>query len=537
MLTIHCDTIELSDSETEIECSQATFLPSSQQSQVFEISDDEPPTAPLTSSPSAQLLNLSDDDDDMSISSPQKALPRGSVDKGKARAFSGYDLQLDSGSDSDLPNANELLNDILPRTRSYPSSRTVYSSKRSYRQTSTCADSDEASSPPKKTRVNTLDVVKQQTKRRGKTVEEKAREKELKDYERDKKKAERARQKQLKDDEKSAQKRAQKAQKELDKAQKQRDKEDKALHRTVNQLLLNKKEALQYMTLILSKSFRKSYPDFARLLHAKLDGHKAGIRDDGPDLLPGYDTVRWQRLVFKEYDTSVRAFKAVKPSYQKFEKFALIRLSIVQLRNLVQKNGLVDLVQDFRQAHGLGRKDHMYIMISGMGKLRTRNAAEWKKLEGALTSLQFQEDVYLACVENEQEAVDRLYNYSGDLGIREDKLISRSYLPFCPDTKVRVGKDPKDTWTKMLSQIHRVTDSGAEGIVEQYPTMRSLLMAYEKNPLDGERLLTESKVNYRIDGQKTIEGRGHDKLGLALSRRVHTILCGTDHLALVVKDK
>lgn len=177
MLTIHCDTIELSDSETEIECSQATFLPSSQRSQVFEISDDEPPTAPLTSSPSAQLLNLSDDDDDMSISSPQKALPRGSVDKGKARAFSGYDLQLDSGSDSDLPNTNELLNDILPRTRSYPSSRTVYSSKRSYRQTSTCADSDEASSPPKKTRVNTLDVVKQQTKRRGKTVEEKAREK------------------------------------------------------------------------------------------------------------------------------------------------------------------------------------------------------------------------------------------------------------------------------------------------------------------------------------------------------------------------
>lgn len=135
------------------------------------------------------------------------------------------------------------------------------------------------------------------------------------------------------------------------------------------------------------------------------------------------------------------------------------------------------------------------------------------------------------------------------------RLISRSYLPFCPDTKVKVGKDPKDTWTKMLSQIHRVTDSGAEGIVEQYPTMRSLLMAYEKNPLGGERLLTESKVcaeflgvissfmltstqvNHRIDGQKTIEGRGHDKLGLALSRRVHTILCGTDHLALVVKDK
>ncbi|KAJ3867046.1 hypothetical protein EV359DRAFT_78929 [Lentinula novae-zelandiae] len=527
MLTIHCDTIELSDSETEFECSQATFPPSSQRSQVFEISDDEPPTAPLTSSPSAQLLNLSDDDDDMSISSPQKALLRGSVDKGKARAFPGYDLQLDSGSDSDLPDANELLNDLLPRTRSYPSSRTVHTFKRTYSQTSTCADSDEASSPPKTTRVNTLDAVKQQTKRRGKNLEEKAHEK---DYERDKKKAERTRQKQLKDDEKSAQKRAQKAQKELDKVQKQRDKEDKALHRTVNQLLLNKKEALQYMTLILSKSFRKSYPDFARLLHAKLDGHKAGIRDDGPDLLPGYDTVRWQRLVFKEYDASVRAFKAVKPSYQKYEKFALMRLSIVQLRNLVQKNGLVDLVQDFRQAHGLERKDHMYIMISGMGKLRTRNAGEWKKLEGALTSLQFQEDVYLACVENEQEAVDRLYNYSGDLGIREDKQVKF-------DRDVKVGKDPKDTWTKMLSQIHRVTDSGAEGIVEQYPTMRSLLMAYEKNLLGGERLLTESKVNYRIDGQKTIEGRGHDKLGLALSRRVHTILCGTDHLALVVKDK
>ncbi|KAE9406679.1 hypothetical protein BT96DRAFT_1014644 [Gymnopus androsaceus JB14] len=89
----------------------------------------------------------------------------------------------------------------------------------------------------------------------------------------------------------------------------------------------------------------------------------------------------------------------------------------------------------------------------------------------------------------------------------------------------------------MLTQIHRLTDPAAEGIVAEYPTMRSLLLKYERNPDSAQHLLSNCRIDRRRDGQKTAIGGGGDKVGQALSKRVHTVLQGTDHLELVFKDK
>lgn len=81
-----------------------------------------------------------------------------------------------------------------------------------------------------------------------------------------------------------------------------------------------------------------------------------------------------------------------------------------------------------------------------------------------------------------------------------DRLIKRSHLPFCSDTKEKSGRNPLDTWIKMLAQIHRLTESAAHGIVKEYPTMRSLYDAFEArdHPHTRELLLKDCEASYLV---------------------------------------
>ncbi|KAE9406682.1 hypothetical protein BT96DRAFT_915133 [Gymnopus androsaceus JB14] len=479
------DAIEISDSDTDIEpqnFSQATLPPSSQVYEISDDDDDEWPraTVPATSSPSEMVIDLpddDDDDDDFSISSPQKAAPRKPQGKGKARALSPY-----YDSDSDLPDGVQEVLKSIPLKNPSSTSQPSYSNKRRYSQTTPhpidLTDSYETPSPPKKTRSDKPSTSTTTAKKRTrKTAEEKAIEKVCS----------------------------------FCRLHLKRKRSDKAAHKTANKLVTDKKGTLKDMTIILSDSF-KSYPNLAHLLHKKIDEFGATIAYERVQL-PGYDTVRWQRLIKREYDVSTRAFKPVDPPYSRYENLALLRLAINQLRPLVLNDGLVGLLQDFRRTHGLEPKDQVFIMIIGMGRLRKSKPAEWNSLE-------FEHHTYHVCVEDEQEMVDRLYDYSADLGT----LVARSHLP------QGKGTDNKDTWIKMLTQIHRLTDPAAEGIVAEYPTMR-------RNPDSAQHLLANCKIDRRRDGQKTATGGGGDKVGQALSKRVYTVLQGTDHLELVFKDK
>jgi len=69
----------------------------------------------------------------------------------------------------------------------------------------------------------------------------------------------------------------------------------------------------------------------------------------------------------------------------------------------------------------------------------------------------------------------------------------------------------------------RITEAAAEGIISNYPTLRSLVEAYEdlgsengrNDPTDAQdKMLSNCQVSHRTDGQ--LSGRSFDK---GLSRR------------------
>jgi crossover junction endonuclease EME1 len=62
--------------------------------------------------------------------------------------------------------------------------------------------------------------------------------------------------------------------------------------------------------------------------------------------------------------------------------------------------------------------------------------------------------------------------------------------------QVRTGVDAGDTWLRMLQEIQFVTPSIAKGIIDNYPTIKSLYDAYKrcKDKDEGEKLLTNIEV-------------------------------------------
>ncbi|KAJ8095924.1 hypothetical protein PM082_015145 [Marasmius tenuissimus] len=114
-------------------------------------------------------------------------------------------------------------------------------------------------------------------------------------------------------------------------------------------------------------------------------------------------------------------------------------------------------------------------------------------------------------------------------------MIERSHLPFCADIHIQTKKDPAEIWLQMLIQIPRLTEDNALGIVEDYPCFCSLMEAYEKAEREGrggEDLLIDCKKRRTKAGTVA----KNDRLGQALSRRVHTVFWGQDPLELVDKE-
>jgi GTP1/Obg family GTP-binding protein len=55
--------------------------------------------------------------------------------------------------------------------------------------------------------------------------------------------------------------------------------------------------------------------------------------------------------------------------------------------------------------------------------------------------------------------------------------LAKSY--YCStDTKVKCGSSKADTYKKMLQQIRGITESAADGIVNEIPTLRGLFDGY-----------------------------------------------------------
>jgi crossover junction endonuclease EME1 len=82
------------------------------------------------------------------------------------------------------------------------------------------------------------------------------------------------------------------------------------------------------------------------------------------------------------------------------------------------------------------------------------------------------------------------------------------------------GQDLKDTWAKFLQEYLGVTKNVSDGIIAQYPTIRSLYEAYDGlNDDEAENLLSRVDVNRE---------KSTRKLGTALSRKIYHMFNSID---------
>ena len=58
---------------------------------------------------------------------------------------------------------------------------------------------------------------------------------------------------------------------------------------------------------------------------------------------------------------------------------------------------------------------------------------------------------------------------------------------YSTDTKVKCGTSKSDTYKKMLQQIRGITESAADGIIEEVPTLRELFQGYTQESEADER--------------------------------------------------
>jgi crossover junction endonuclease EME1 len=90
--------------------------------------------------------------------------------------------------------------------------------------------------------------------------------------------------------------------------------------------------------------------------------------------------------------------------------------------------------------------------------------------------------------------------------------------------QVRSGEDASDIFTRMLQEMSQITAAVAYGIAVEYPTVRRLVEAFER---DGPLALQDCKKTANKDGTFTDR-----RIGPSISKRLHKVFTGTDEWSL-----
>ncbi|KAE8205057.1 hypothetical protein A4X06_0g761 [Tilletia controversa] len=164
-----------------------------------------------------------------------------------------------------------------------------------------------------------------------------------------------------------------------------------------------------------------------------------------------------------------------------------------------------------------------------------------EQAELELLRLTMEHGVYVIHAKALVDAVEAVVDVVGEVGIRPYKMVANSHLPFCTDaSRTRTVATDEDTYMSMLQQIPRVTEPAARAIQEEFPTMRSLMEAYDAALVEDDRrtgskkasrtddLLADCMIRNRKDGQASSR-----RVGPALSKRIGFVLTHDDPLALV----
>jgi len=106
------------------------------------------------------------------------------------------------------------------------------------------------------------------------------------------------------------------------------------------------------------------------------------------------------------------------------------------------------------------------------------------------------------------------------------KRTPSAFEGFCAEaTSRRAARSLKEAWIAQLEQIQSVSKTVAESIVEQYPTIASLMSIYKS-----EAFTTKEKQELLMDIRvKTIGGSSSGRrIGPALSEKIYRVFTETD---------
>ncbi|KAJ6493441.1 hypothetical protein C8R45DRAFT_1212775 [Mycena sanguinolenta] len=341
---------------------------------------------------------------------------------------------------------------------------------------------------------------------------------------------------------------AKKAQKDADKAAKAAQtahaKAAKKAYLAVNKLVIDKKTTLPDIEILFPPSFDFPSSSTLELLttfrtRVAAFGMRVSVATANP--VRGCDVFQWKRTTRAEYDEVGREWVPFENGEERVEELStyLVYMSPDALWRCVQEgeDGLQSVMRRARAGVGAGvtGTKQIFLMVPDLKAYYRRKGNRLTAkpaIERALAALQLAEHIHVLLVEGVPDAVERLYDLCADLGVRAYKLIQRSHLPFCSDTQQKTGTNLANTWAKMLEQIHRVTEHGARGIADNFPTANALFGAYCDAP-DGrarDALVAGCRISHRADGAAKAR-----PVGAALSQLVGTVMYGTDPLQLAYK--
>ncbi|CAE6459856.1 unnamed protein product [Rhizoctonia solani] len=312
-------------------------------------------------------------------------------------------------------------------------------------------------------------------------------------------------------------------------SKKEQIKEQAKLRRDINKLVTDKKSTLKDFTVELSRGL-EGY-SFVDYLETKLAVHGCALSFFDSQLQSEH-LIRFRRQHFARYDNKSKEWVPVVP-YTALEDLYVLFLSSEALALAILEETLTKTLYTLRSMCHLTTRSQIFIMVDGLNGYYKRKGSHNNKrntIESALASLQALERCFIVHVEGAEDTAQWLFNITGDLGIRPHKRIRESFLPFCTDTQVKCGSSKSDTYKKMLQQIRNITQSAADGIIEEVPTLRELFEGYaqELDLCSRYDRLKGVTVSNRKDGAAKSR-----ILNQALSRKVHDVIWGEDPLILV----
>ncbi|GAA6005365.1 hypothetical protein JCM11491_002674 [Sporobolomyces phaffii] len=167
-----------------------------------------------------------------------------------------------------------------------------------------------------------------------------------------------------------------------------------------------------------------------------------------------------------------------------------------------------------------GEPDGPVIKPAGIGQGQPSK----DELELAIMRMQVKSKCMIVSVDKVDEAVEWLEQLSFDVGQKPYQRHKQSHITQLGTGEANIvsGKTLQDTYIKMLASLKGVTDAVAAGIAGEYPTMRSLLEAYDTcrgGEKGKQEMLIAIGKGRNIDGTKT-----HRAIGATLSANIYRML-------------